>query len=56
MKVVWERESATVRDVYETLLEQRKVEIQQKMNQNPPEDEYNSLAKELWAVGQLLRK
>jgi BlaI family transcriptional regulator, penicillinase repressor len=25
MKVVWERESATVRDVYETLLERRKV-------------------------------
>jgi BlaI family transcriptional regulator, penicillinase repressor len=25
MKVVWERESATVRDVYETLLEKRKV-------------------------------
>ena len=25
MKIVWERESATVRDVYETLLEQRKV-------------------------------
>jgi predicted transcriptional regulator len=25
MKVVWERESATVRDVYEALLEQRKV-------------------------------
>jgi len=38
------------------VLEQRKIEIQHKMNQNPPEDEYNSLAKELWAVGQLLRK
>ena len=25
MKIVWERESATVRDVYETLLERRKV-------------------------------
>src|SRR5215468_1022143 len=25
MKIIWERESATVRDVYETLLEQRKV-------------------------------
>ncbi len=25
MKVVWERESVTVRDVYETLLERRKV-------------------------------
>ena len=25
MKIVWEREEATVRDVYETLLEQRKV-------------------------------
>ena len=25
MKVVWERESSTVRDVYETLLERRKV-------------------------------
>ena len=25
MKIVWERESATVRDVYEALLEQRKV-------------------------------
>ena len=25
MKVVWERESTTVRDVYETLLERRKV-------------------------------
>ena len=25
MKVVWERDSATVRDVYETLLERRKV-------------------------------
>jgi predicted transcriptional regulator len=25
MKVVWERDTATVRDVYETLLEQRKV-------------------------------
>ncbi len=25
MKIVWERESATVRDVYETLLEKRKV-------------------------------
>ncbi len=37
-------------------LEKRKIEIQQKMNQNPPEDEYNALAKELWAVGQLLRK
>jgi DNA primase len=38
------------------VLEQHKVEIQQRMNQNPPEDEYNTLAKELWAVGQLLRK
>jgi predicted transcriptional regulator len=25
MKIVWERESSTVRDVYETLLERRKV-------------------------------
>jgi predicted transcriptional regulator len=25
MKVIWERESATVRDVYESLLEQRKI-------------------------------
>ena len=25
MKIVWERETATVRDVYETLLERRKV-------------------------------
>jgi predicted transcriptional regulator len=25
MKIVWERESATVRDVYEALLERRKV-------------------------------
>jgi len=25
MKIVWDRESATVRDVYETLLERRKV-------------------------------
>ena len=25
MKIVWERDSATVRDVYETLLERRKV-------------------------------
>jgi len=25
MKIVWERESATVRDVYETLLDRRKV-------------------------------
>ena len=25
MKIVWERESTTVRDVYETLLERRKV-------------------------------
>jgi len=37
-------------------LESRKSEIQHKMNQNPPEEEFNLLARELLAIGQRLRK
>lgn len=38
-------------------LERRKAEIQERMNRCPPgEDEYNNLARELWAIGRRLHK
>src|SRR3954466_620243 len=45
MKIVWERDSVTVRDVYETLLERRKVAYTTVMTMMKSRDQKKSLRK-----------